>query len=116
MSISKAILALAFASASSFAFAESAPTGSADAGKATFQKAGCWTCHNYGGTGSAGTGPRIGPTALEWEGFVHQVREPSNQMVPFPATILSDQQLADIYAYLKTQKREDPKQIQLLSR
>ena len=112
----RSILAIAFATLSSMAFAEGAPAGSADAGKAMFQKAGCWTCHNYGGTGSAGTGPRIGPTALEWEGFIHQVREPANQMAPFPEAILSDQDLANIYAYLQTQKREDPKTIPLLSK
>jgi mono/diheme cytochrome c family protein len=94
---------------------ESAPHGSAEAGKAMFEKAGCWTCHGHGGVGAGATGPRIGPTALEWEGFIHQIREPANQMVPFPQTILSDQQAADIYAYLKAQKREDVKQIPLLN-
>ena len=37
-------------------------------------------------------------------------------MVPFPPTILSDQDLADIYAYLQSQKKEDYRQIPLLSR
>ena len=65
--------------------------------------------------GCRGTGPRIGPTALPFDAFVHEVRQPVNQMVPFPPTILSDQDLADIYAYLQSQKKEDYKQIPLLS-
>jgi hypothetical protein len=36
-------------------------------------------------------------------------------MVPIPSTILSDQDVTDIYAYLQTQKREDYRQIPLLS-
>ena len=116
MKLSRMICATALVLSPSLAFAQDAPTGSVEAGKAMFEKAGCWTCHDHTGTGGQGSGPRIGPTALEWEGFIHQVREPASQMAPFPATILSDQQAADIFAYLKSQKREDPKQIPLLNR
>jgi mono/diheme cytochrome c family protein len=100
---------------SAAALPEDAPKGSADTGKTTYNKA-CYTCHGTTGQGAAATGPRIGPTALPFDAFVHLVRQPTNQMVPFPPTILSDQDIADIYAYLRSQKKEDYKQIPLLSR
>ena len=95
------------------ALAQDAPKGSADAGKVTFNKT-CYTCHGTTGQG-AETGPRIRPTALAFDAFIHQVRRPAREMVPIPSTILSDQDVADIYAYLQTQKREDYRQIPLLS-
>jgi mono/diheme cytochrome c family protein len=99
---------------SAAALAQDAPKGSAEAGKITYNKS-CYTCHGTTGQGAAATGPRIGPTPLPFDAFVHQVRQPYNQMVPYPPSILSDQDLADIYAYLRSQKKEDYKQIPLLS-
>ena len=97
------------------AFAQqAAPAGSVDAGRAIFTRS-CYTCHGTTGEGAAATGPRIGPTELPFDAFLHQVREPRSQMVPVPATILSDQDVADIYAYLQSQKNEDYKQIPLLN-
>ena len=90
-----------------------APQGSADSGKITFNKA-CYTCHGTTGQGGP-AGPRIGPTALPFDAFIHQVRDPRSEMAPFPPNILSDHDVADIYAYLETQKKEDYKQIPLLS-
>lgn len=85
--------------ASAAALAQDAPpAGLAQTGKVTFDKA-CYTCHGTTGQGAV-TGPRIGPTALPFSAFIHQVRQPASQMVPFPPTILSDQDVADIYAYL----------------
>jgi mono/diheme cytochrome c family protein len=95
-------------------FAQQAPQGSAEAGKATFNKA-CYTCHGTTGQGAAGTGPRIGPTSLPFDAFLHQVRQPANQMAPFAPNLLSDQDVADIYAFLQAQKKEDYRQIPLLS-
>jgi mono/diheme cytochrome c family protein len=103
-----------FALGRASAFAQDTPKGSADTGKITFNKA-CYTCHGTTGQGAAATGPRIGPTELPFDAFLHQVRDPRDQMAPFPATILSDQDVADIYAYLESQKKEDYKQIPLLS-
>jgi mono/diheme cytochrome c family protein len=92
-----------------------APQGSVDAGRQVFVKIGCWTCHDTAGQGGSGTGPRIGPTALSFDAFLHELRSPVNQMVPVPASILSDADAADIYAYLQSQKKENYKQIPLLN-
>jgi len=80
-----------------------APKGSADAGKITFDKT-CSSCHGATGQGGPTTAPRIGGTALLFGTFIHLVRQPADQMIPFPPTILSDQDIADIYAYLQSQK------------
>jgi mono/diheme cytochrome c family protein len=105
--------AVVFTAPAAFA-QQAAPAGSVDAGRIVFNKS-CYTCHGTTGEGAAATGPRIGPTDLPFDAFLHQVRDPRSQMVPVPATILSDQDVADIYAYLQSQKKEDYKQIPLLS-
>jgi len=51
---------------------------------------------------------------MPFEGFVEQNRNPSGVMPPYEAVVLSDRQLADIYAYLQTLPGPvDPKTIKL---
>lgn len=83
-----------------FASAQSVPVGDTASGKTIFMADGCYQCHGTVGQGSRGTGPRLGPNRLPWDGFVQQVRKPVNVMPPYTALVLSDAQLADIYAYL----------------
>jgi len=78
-----------------------APKGTAAAGKANFE-ANCAQCHGPNGQGGQTLAPRISQTALPFGAFIHQVRQPANQMQPFPPTALSDQQIADIFAYLRS--------------
>jgi alcohol dehydrogenase (cytochrome c) len=80
-----------------------APKGSADAGKTPFDN-NCTTCHGAGGQGGTATAPRIAGTSLPFGDFIHQIRQPANQMVAFTPATLSDQAIADIYAYLRAQK------------
>jgi mono/diheme cytochrome c family protein len=109
-----ALIASLLWSASAFAQAAQAPQGSADAGKDIFTRVGCWTCHGTEGQGAAATGPRIADTALPFDAFLQQLRHPVSQMVPVPVSIVSDQQAADIYAYLQTIKKDNWKAIPLL--
>ena len=37
---------------------------------------------------------------MPYDGFAQQVRKPVNTMPPYTALVLSDAQLADIYAYV----------------
>jgi mono/diheme cytochrome c family protein len=80
-----------------------APAGNVDSGKKLFVSAGCALCHNGEGQGG-GPGPRLAPNPnmLAFKVFVQRVREPVNAMPPYTAKVLSDQQLADIYAFLRT--------------
>ena len=79
------------------------PAGNAENGKKLFMSDGCYECHGRMGQGAAQTGAaRIGPSQLSFDGFQSYVRKPANQMPPYTSKALPDQDLADIYAYLKS--------------
>jgi mono/diheme cytochrome c family protein len=80
-----------------------APAGNVDSGKKLFVSAGCALCHNGEGQGG-GPGPRLAPNPnmLAFNVFAQRVRQPVNSMPPYTAKVLSDQQVADIYSYLRT--------------
>lgn len=82
---------------------DSPASGNAQNGKKLFMNDGCYECHGQQGQGAAQTGAaRIGPPQLSFEGFQNYVRSPKNQMPPYTAKALADQDLADIYAFLKS--------------
>jgi mono/diheme cytochrome c family protein len=86
----------------STAFAqEKTPAGSTERGYQTFMKYQCYTCHGTVGQGAdRGTGPRLAPNPFPWVVFEAQVRSPRQDMPAYRKEFLSDQELADIYAYL----------------
>jgi mono/diheme cytochrome c family protein len=77
---------------------------SAEHGKAMFILHGCWQCHGTQGQGSIATsgGKRLAPNPLPWEAFSSFVRSTNRAMPPYSEKILSDGDLADIYAYLQS--------------
>jgi ubiquinol-cytochrome c reductase cytochrome c subunit len=75
--------------------------GNAENGKKLFLAYGCYECHGRQGAGAA-IAPRIGPPALSLAGVLRYVRAPTGQMPPYTAKVVSDQDLADIYSFLKT--------------
>lgn len=98
MNMKKKIVALAFAAASCAVFAQ-APSGDAARGKALYMHNICWSCHGTEGHGEP-YGPRLAPDPLPWEAFAHQVRQPRGSMPHYAPQFVSDQDLADIYAYV----------------
>jgi mono/diheme cytochrome c family protein len=80
-----------------------AANGNVESGKRLYVSAGCEQCHNSEGQGG-GPGPRLAPSPdmMAYAAFVRQSRQPSNNMPIYTPKVLSDQQLADIYAYLQT--------------
>jgi mono/diheme cytochrome c family protein len=96
---------------------EAPPAGNAEAGKKIYTKDGCYECHGREGQGAAqASGPRIGPPQRFISSFIKYVRQPTGQMPPFTAKVISDQELADIYAYLQLRPRATPsKDIPLLN-
>lgn len=91
---------------------------SAENGKTEFVKHGCWQCHGFEGQGSVATsgGRVIANTQLPFEAFKAYVRDPSGAMPPFHAEMVSDSDLADIYAYLESRpKPQQAKDIPLLN-
>lgn len=94
----------------------SAPAGNAEKGKALFVKNGCYQCHNYEGHGGA-AGARLGPNPIPFRGFLAYVRAPRGEMPPYTAKVMSDQELADVYAFLQSRPRPPSvSNIPLLSR
>jgi len=79
-----------------------APSGNVENGKKLFRHYGCWTCHDYDAHGGAGSGPRLAGRNLPWPGFSKSVRTPAEEMVPFTTKVLPDQDLADIYAWVRS--------------
>ena len=89
--------------------ADVSQTGRADNGKKLFMADGCFECHGTVGQGSTSTGgTRIGPPAIPFDVMVQYVRQPSGQMPPYTTKVISDHDLADIYAYLKSQPKARP--------
>jgi len=82
----------------------SALAASAEHGKVAFMQHGCWECHGTMGQGSIATsgGKRLAPNPLPWETFSGFVRTTNRAMPPYSEKILSDGDLADIYAYLQS--------------
>ena len=79
-----------------------APQGDAVKGKAAFTHYGCYTCHGTEGQGAAATGKKLAPNPLPYPAFSGFVRTTSQQMPPFTADILPEQDLMDIHAYLRS--------------
>jgi mono/diheme cytochrome c family protein len=80
---------------------EQAPAGSADRGYQVYMKVQCYTCHGTVGQGAErGTGPRLAPNPISWASFIAQVRTPRQDMPAYRQQFVSDQELADMYAYL----------------
>jgi mono/diheme cytochrome c family protein len=78
-----------------------APAGNAARGKVAYFKVGCYQCHGGEGQGSPySSAPRLGPAALPFAAFALFTRTPRLQMPPYSHEILSDADLADIYAYV----------------
>ena len=79
-----------------------APAGNAENGKGIYTKYGCYECHGREGQGGSLTGPRLGPATPPFEVFSRYVRKPTGEMPPYTAKVVSDQELADIYAFLQS--------------
>jgi mono/diheme cytochrome c family protein len=82
--------------------AQDAPAGDAARGKQLFMADGCSYCHGtvaQGGGGRTG-GLRIAQMPIPFAAFLNQLRHPANEMPPYVASVLSDQDAGDIYAFI----------------
>ena len=86
-----------------------------NAGAALYKKNGCYECHVNDGQGGP-QGPRLGPNPIPMPRFVAYVRNPGGDMPPFTAKVISDDDLAKIYAFLQSRPTPPPvKDIPLLA-
>lgn len=98
--------------------AQDAPAGDAAKGERIFLADGCFTCHGRVGQGGAYNGPApiLAHTALPFEGFKGQLRNPANDMPAYSDAVLSDQDVADIYAFVESLPgATSPKDIPILN-
>jgi ubiquinol-cytochrome c reductase cytochrome c subunit len=77
-----------------------APAGNADTGKVLYRKTGCYQCHSEQAQGGT-QGPRLGPNPVAYRAFSRYLRAPTGEMPPYSVKVMSDQDVADVYAFLR---------------
>jgi mono/diheme cytochrome c family protein len=83
---------------------QDAPPGDAVEGKRLFLAVGCFLCHGRAGQGGTlnGPAPILAKSQLPFEGFKGQLRQPVNDMPAYSEAVMSDKQVADIYAFVQS--------------
>ena len=85
--------------------ASATPQGNVQNGKQVFTTQGCYKCHGSDAQGLSGrsdSGPRIAPSRLGLAAFVRFVRNPTGAMLPFAPQDVSDSDLTDVFAFLRS--------------
>ena len=84
--------------------AQDAPKGDAAKGKQLWLTDGCSYCHGTVGQGGGGraAGLRVSHQPIPFGAFLNQVRQPANEMPVYVEKVLSDQDVADIFAYIQS--------------
>jgi mono/diheme cytochrome c family protein len=77
-----------------------APTGNADAGRRLYTAKSCYLCHGTEGQGGVPYA-RIARIQRGQENFIRYVRRPV-RMAAYSEAVVSDAELADIYAFLRS--------------
>ena len=98
------LVAAALAGFTGAARAQDAPPGDAIEGKRLYLAVGCFTCHGRSGQGGAMNGPApvLAKTQMPFEGFKGQLRSPVNDMPAYSEKVMTDKQVADIYAFVES--------------
>src|SRR5881397_3671879 len=106
----------AFLLASAAAAQTPLSTGNAKVGQELYVKYSCYACHGYDGHGGAGA--RLVPLSMTVDRFTAYVRNPRGpQMPPYSNKLLSDAQLADLWAHVKSLPQSpEAKDIPLLAK
>jgi mono/diheme cytochrome c family protein len=100
-------LILALLCCASAAGQSTATKGDAENGRKLFVADGCYQCHGRQGQGGSSApvgsyGPRLAPPRIPAEALRAYVRHPAGGMPPYSSKVLSDAEIDDIYAFLKT--------------
>jgi mono/diheme cytochrome c family protein len=105
VTLSAALVAVALCVGGGYAArAQDAPPGDAVEGKRLFLAVGCFLCHGRAGQGGAMNGPApiLAKTQMPFDGFKGQLRQPVNDMPAYNEALMSDKQIADIYAFVQS--------------
>ncbi len=101
--------------AAGLAVDQRAEAASVEKGQVAYVKHGCWQCHGFAGQGAV-TGPKLAPNPMPLPALSAFVRFTNGAMPPYQKAILSDEDLADIHAWLQSlPKAPDYKSIPLLN-
>ena len=77
----------------------------AQVGEKLYVQKGCVACHGEKAVGNQAIGaPKTAGTLLTFDEVLKQVRTPRDKMVPFTPQQVSDDNVRNIYAYLKSLK------------
>src|SRR5262245_63042714 len=70
--------------------AQDAPPGDVASGKRVYLATGCFTCHGRAGQGGAynGPAPALAKTAMPYEGFKMQLRNPAKDMPAYSELVM----------------------------
>ena len=97
MRMTMLLAAMLFAGAS--AAQDKAPAGSVEKGKRLFVDLACYSCHGtHAQGGGRGAEPPI-PLGYPWAGFLGVLRKPRQDMPAYEEKLVSNQEVADLYAY-----------------
>jgi mono/diheme cytochrome c family protein len=96
-------LLLAFAISTAWA-----QSPNADNGKKLFENKACYQCHGWQGQGGF-AGARLSQTKLNLQGFRNIIRNPPpSLMPPYRAAVLSDAEVADLFAFVQSIPQPQP--------
>jgi mono/diheme cytochrome c family protein len=77
-------------------------------GKRLFEVKACYECHGWRGQGGL-AGARLAQTKLNLQGFRNILRNPPpSNMPPYRAAVLTDQEVADLFAYIQSFPAPEP--------
>jgi mono/diheme cytochrome c family protein len=98
-----AVAALTVGGLDTAVLAQDAPAGDAAAGKRLYLASGCFYCHGRSGQGGAynRVAPSLAKTSMPFMGFTFQLRNPAGDMPAYSEPVMTDKDIADIYAFLQ---------------
>jgi mono/diheme cytochrome c family protein len=74
-----------------------------ETGQRLYTKYGCSECHLNQGEGARQSGAsRLGPPQIPLSAFIDYVREPTGEMPPYTQKTVSNEELADMYAFMQS--------------
>jgi cytochrome c553 len=79
-------------------------------GKKLYVSYGCYQCHGYEAQGSNATGPRLGPRPIAFAAFSKYTRQPTGLMPPYTTKVMSDADMANVYAFVQSRPTPPPVQ------
>ena len=99
-------------------WSQTAPVGDVANGKRVYLAVGCFTCHGRSGQGGSYnySAPALAETELPLEAFKVFLRVGPKDMPAYTESVLSDKEVADIFAFLRSLPGRRPaKDIPLLN-